>query len=180
MTGAFNSALAETDIPDQKKIDTAMTLLGQKDLDNLVCIYCKAAATTWDHLHNTTRDGNFTGYGHQVRNLVPSCGPCNSKKGKKDWRIFVRAECGRRANALIETLEKYSKPVERAAYPTSEIRKISKKKMERYDNLLKAVLQIMGEADELATEIRADIAADKKRRRDRKGKKKSAPVKLRK
>ena len=31
----------------------------------------------------------FSGYGHRIGNLLPCCKPCNSKKGNKEWRLFL-------------------------------------------------------------------------------------------
>jgi hypothetical protein len=35
------------------------------------------------------RDKKFSGYGHRVGNLLPCCKLSNSKKGNKDWRVFL-------------------------------------------------------------------------------------------
>lgn len=35
------------------------------------------------------KDGKFSGYGHQIGNLIPCCKDCNSKKGNRDWKEFL-------------------------------------------------------------------------------------------
>ncbi|GEP57208.1 hypothetical protein RSO01_43740 [Reyranella soli] len=57
--------------------------------DAITCIYCGAAATDWDHLRPLVRKKRPTGYINEVRNLVPSCGPCNQSKSGSDWRRWM-------------------------------------------------------------------------------------------
>jgi len=52
-------------------------------------VYCGAAATDWDHLRPLVRGKRPTGYVNEVRNLVPSCGPCNQSKSGSDWRRWI-------------------------------------------------------------------------------------------
>lgn len=88
---AFASALAPYDHYDEKRVTEAMNLLGQTDMNDLRCVYSNSAAETWDHLVGLVKDSQLNGYGHQIGNLVPSCRACNSSKGNKDWREFLRS-----------------------------------------------------------------------------------------
>ncbi len=58
-------------------------------LDDLHCVYCGAATTDWDHLRPLVKNKRPTGYVSEIRNLVPSCGPCNQSKGASDWRAWM-------------------------------------------------------------------------------------------
>jgi 5-methylcytosine-specific restriction endonuclease McrA len=57
--------------------------------DDLHCAYCGAATTDWDHLRPLVKKKRPTGYISEIRNLVPSCGPCNQSKGASDWRTWM-------------------------------------------------------------------------------------------
>ena len=89
---AFASALAPHDPYDEDRIAEALRLLGQNPASDLTCVYCDREAETWDHLVGLVKDSNLYGYGHQVGNLVPCCKHCNSKKGNKDWRQFIKEQ----------------------------------------------------------------------------------------
>lgn len=124
---AFASALAPCDDYDEKRVTEAMALLGQKDLNDLRCVYCDSVAETWDHLVGLVKDSELNGYGHQIGNLVPCCGDYNSSKGNKDWREFLRlrvtdlVELKRVEQALETYLLKYATEVDlgrvQAKYP---------------------------------------------------------------
>ncbi len=86
---AFASALSVADTYDENKIDNALMLLGQNPNQDLTCVYCDRPAETWDHIMAVVKDGKFSGYGHQIGNLIPCCKNCNSKKGNRDWKSFL-------------------------------------------------------------------------------------------
>lgn len=86
---AFASALAPSDEYDKNKVEVALNALGQKNLNQLACVYCKEVAQTWDHLENLVKNGKLNGFGHQIGNLVPCCRDCNSRKGGRPFRDFV-------------------------------------------------------------------------------------------
>jgi 5-methylcytosine-specific restriction endonuclease McrA len=86
---AFAASIAPSDSYDEDRVRTALIALGQNPDADLVCAYCGAEAETWDHVHATVRDKKFSGYGHRIGNLLPCCKPCNSKKGNKEWRVFL-------------------------------------------------------------------------------------------
>ena len=87
---AFAAAIAPHDDFDDKRIREALALLGQDPDAVILCAYCGAEAETWDHVHATVLKSGFSGHGHRLGNLLPCCKPCNSKKGNKDWREFLK------------------------------------------------------------------------------------------
>jgi len=86
---AFASALSVSDTYNEEKIDTALLILGQDPNKDLQCAYCNKPAETWDHIMAIVKDGKFSGYGHQIGNLIPCCKDCNSKKGNRNWKDFL-------------------------------------------------------------------------------------------
>jgi len=152
---AFASALAPCDEYDENRVAEAMALLGQTDLDDLRCVYCDSAAETWDHLVGLVKDSKLNGYGHQIGNLVPCCRDCNSSKGNKDWREFLRSRIEnlaefRRIEQAIETyLLKYATEVNlgraQNKYP---------EEWHRYNEIKSQIIELMAEADGLAAQLR--------------------------
>ena len=106
---AFASALSVADTYDEFKIDKALRLLGQDPNEDLLCVYCGQPAETWDHIIAVVKGGKFSGYGHQVGNLIPCCKDCNSKKGNRDWKTFLIAKRPDEATTpnLINKIEAY-------------------------------------------------------------------------
>jgi len=86
---SFACAVSVADIYDEAKLDEALKLLGQSPKKDLRCVYCNKPAETWDHLIALVHAGEFSGFGHQINNLVPCCKKCNSAKGNKSWLDFV-------------------------------------------------------------------------------------------
>lgn len=152
---AFASALGPCDEYDELKIETALTALGQDDLNHLTCVYCGRPAQTWDHLENLVKAGRFNGYGHQIGNLVPSCRECNSEKGGKSFRAFVAADTRlaevERA-ALIRRLENHlalAKPIE-----PEELDPGRQEVLSKFLAVQAQIVQLMEEADKYATLLR--------------------------
>lgn len=86
---AFASAQSISDTYDEEKVNFAIRLLGQDPDKDLFCVYCEEPAETWDHIRAVVEKGEFSGHGHTISNLLPCCKNCNSKKGNKDWRVFI-------------------------------------------------------------------------------------------
>jgi endonuclease I len=86
---AFASAQSISDTYDEEKVNCAIRLLGQDPDNDLLCVYCDKPAETWDHIKAVVENGEFSGHGHTISNLLPCCKNCNSKKANKDWRIFI-------------------------------------------------------------------------------------------
>ena len=87
---AFASALSIADDYDEEKINIAIRILGQNPNVDLLCAYCDNAAETWDHIKAVVNKKAFSGHGHQVNNLIPCCKSCNSAKGNKDWKVYLK------------------------------------------------------------------------------------------
>ncbi len=45
------------------------------------CAYCGARSSDLDHFFALVKNNRPSGYFHNARNLVPSCGTCNQSKG---------------------------------------------------------------------------------------------------
>lgn len=152
---AFASAIAPIDIYDEIRTKDALSYLGQNPNGNLQCIYCQEKAQTWDHLIGLVKNNELRGYGHQLGNLVPCCKECNSKKGGKDYKIFIN-ECDKIENKqeLIELLSLYQKKF------TFEINFNNLKSLEEYkkfDSIKKEIFDLMEKADLLAKNIRKKL-----------------------
>lgn len=87
---AFASALSIADNFDEELINTALNILGQDQDGDLLCAYCGKSAETWDHIKAVVNKSSFSGHGHQINNLIPSCKDCNSAKGNKEWNVFLQ------------------------------------------------------------------------------------------
>jgi hypothetical protein len=72
---------------DEQKAE-ALAKLGMT-IENLSCVYCGSPTTDWDHLRPLVRNSRPTGYISEIKNLVPSCGPCNQSKGASDWKAWM-------------------------------------------------------------------------------------------
>lgn len=132
-----------------------MSVLGQNDLDHLVCVYCSAAAETWDHLVGLVKDSELNGYGHQIGNLVPCCRNCNSLKGNRNWRDFV--------HSTIADKEKRQQLERRLTLYVNEfaveidlqrVRTECPAEWQRYIEIKQQVVNLMAEADSLAARLR--------------------------
>ena len=148
---AFAAAVASCDPFDDEVVRKALDVLGQNPDEDLCCAYCGAPAETWDHIHATVKDKKFSGFGHRLGNLLPCCKPCNSKKGNKDWRAFLRSL-------------PFADPVlkEREGRIESFIRQYGKTdaipnhvpEYELLQELRRRVLELFSEADKLASIVR--------------------------
>jgi len=88
ITNSFVQAIVPNVEPGVEEIDEALAILGMTRL-TMECIYCGSKATDWDHLRPFVSGKKPTGYINDIRNMVPSCGPCNQSKIGADWRIWI-------------------------------------------------------------------------------------------
>ena len=88
VTNGFVQAIIPSVEPAVEEVGEALYQLGMT-LDTIECIYCGGRATDWDHLRPLVRGKRPTGYINEIRNLVPSCGPCNQSKSGSDWRRWM-------------------------------------------------------------------------------------------
>jgi hypothetical protein len=86
---AFAAAIAAADTYDEGRVRRMLELLDQNPDEPLLCTYCAAPATSWDHLESIVRQQRYNPPGHVLGNLVPCCSRCNSQKGNQSWRDFV-------------------------------------------------------------------------------------------
>lgn len=152
---AFASSIAPCDSYSDERTRVAMSKLGQDPDAALSCVYCGREAETWDHVFATVEEGEFSGAGHRLGNLLPCCKPCNSKKGNKNWSAYIDAlglpaeEAERRkriiAAYLAEYFQKDALPADRPEY-------------RQLLDLRDRIIQIMRDADVLAKAIREKTA----------------------
>lgn len=103
---AFASALSIADEYDDEKVSPALTILGQDPNADLLCAYCDKYAETWDHVKAIVSETAFSGHGHQINNLLPCCKDCNSAKGNRDWKQFLKIK-GLDTELRITRIENY-------------------------------------------------------------------------
>ncbi len=151
---AFASAIAPAEVIMGSRLGEALKVLGQNPEGDLVCVYCDRPAETWDHLVALVQAGEMSGYGHTLSNLVPACRDCNSRRGNKEWRSWLR---GSRADceARISRIESYVQFSGSAMRSTEDLKRVAPQQMERYAAIRHQVLDLLREADKLANEIRA-------------------------
>jgi hypothetical protein len=88
ITNSFVQAIIPTVSYSEEQRAEALAKLGMT-IESLSCVYCGSPTTDWDHLRPLVRNSRPTGYISEIRNLVPSCGPCNQSKGAADWKAWM-------------------------------------------------------------------------------------------
>ena len=88
VTNAFVQSIIPSIKPSNAEISEALHILGMS-ADDYRCVYCGAPATEWDHLRPLVEKKRPTGFINEIRNAVPSCGPCNQSKNGADWRQWI-------------------------------------------------------------------------------------------
>lgn len=91
ITNSFVQAILPSVEPTEAEKSEALSILGMTP-ENMWCAYCGGPATDSDHLRPLVRNKRPTGYINEIRNLVPSCGPCNQSKGGADWRKWMQGD----------------------------------------------------------------------------------------
>jgi len=151
---AFASALAPYDEYDEAKANEAITLLGQNPEGDITCFYCGKEMSTWDHIHAIVKDTDFSGYGHQIRNLVPSCRDCNSKKGNEEVDTFIDNRDIISDKELKKRIIKdYTAPLAKSLN-SNGLREKYPVEMREYDRIKKEIFDLIDRADEVANIIR--------------------------
>lgn len=89
VANGFVQAIIPSVEPTSEEVDEALAQLGMT-LGTIKCIYCGDRATDWDHLRPLVSGKRPTGYINEIRNLVPSCGPCNQSKSGSNWRDWMK------------------------------------------------------------------------------------------
>jgi hypothetical protein len=91
ITNSFVQAIIPTVSYSEEQRAEALAKLGMT-MEKLSCIYCGSPTTDWDHLRPLVRKSRPTGYISEIKNLVPSCGPCNQSKGAAAWKAWMMGE----------------------------------------------------------------------------------------
>ncbi|NIY77926.1 HNH endonuclease [Celeribacter sp. HF31] len=156
-SNAFASALAPFDEYSESTVNSSITDLGQNPEDELTCVYCDAPAATWDHVFNRVIAGEFSGYGHRIRNLVPSCRTCNERKGKKNWRDFIIHEGRPNLENRIARMEKFLSADEARPTTMDDIRNAAQPELDRFLEIRSEVFRLLEEADAVAKSIRQKL-----------------------
>jgi len=154
---AFASAIAVNDVYDDDLITQAIHDLGQDPDGDLQCAYCDARpAETWDHVNGLVLNSRYSGYGHTIGNLLPCCKECNSRKGNRNWKIFLRNEI--KDNVLfarkVDQLESYFENHHIPQFSQESIAELMPEEMQAYNEIHQQVLVLMKRADDLAKKIR--------------------------
>ncbi|OBQ65276.1 HNH endonuclease [Mesorhizobium loti] len=158
---AFASALAPFDEYSPEAAAEAIRDLGQDPEEDLVCAYCGQPAATWDHVFNRVIGGEFSGHGHRVRNLVPSCRTCNERKGQKSWREWLRVLAPSDEEARVVNFERFLSKAAIAPFTFDDMKHQAHDELTRYLEIRAEVFRLMKEADDLASIIRSRASAPK-------------------
>jgi hypothetical protein len=155
---AFASALAPFDKYDEHKVNEALEFLGQEPDRDLQCVYCNKDATGWDHLVGLVKDKKLRGFGHQIGNLVPCCGVCNSKKGSKRFDEFITyySEMTKNKDELIAVLIEYQNKFAKEIN-LKYLEEKNPSDFAQYVQTKEKIFNLMKEADDLADKLRDDI-----------------------
>ena len=152
---AFASAIAPNDVYNDKIMDEAIRILGQNPAKDLSCVYCGELAETWDHVFGLVKNYKFSGYGHVIGNLLPCCKECNSEKGNRDWKDFIRTKLDfdSRSKIISQYLSKYL-PV---MIDYDRIQRICPDEISNLENIKNKIFRLMEEADGIAVKVREKI-----------------------
>ena len=153
---AFASALSIADKYDEVKVDKAISILGQNPDSDLFCAYCDKPAETWDHVKAIVVKTTFSGYGHQINNLIPCCKNCNSAKGNKDWIEYLRFK-RLDTKERIDRIESY---INNNFLDTKNLLQTEefKEDLKAFNEIKDQVFELFKMADELAKSIRGKIS----------------------
>jgi len=154
---AFASAIAPNDSYDIKTVKEAVSLLGQDPEKDLFCVYCGKSAETWDHIFGLVKDLRFSGYGHVIGNLLPSCKKCNSEKGNRDWESFIEKKNGGKAASKVKMIKQYFEKYLPKKFDYDEIKEVCPDEIKRLDSIKSKVMDLLKEADSFAEKIRIKV-----------------------
>jgi hypothetical protein len=89
ITNVFVQAIIPSKEPSLDEEAEALLILGMTPKTER-CVYCGDPATDWDHLRSYVRKKEPSGYVNDIRNIVPSCGPCNQSKSGSEWKLWIQ------------------------------------------------------------------------------------------
>jgi hypothetical protein len=154
---AFASAIAINDEYNDAEIRQAILDLGQDPDQDLRCAYCDdKPAETWDHVTGLVQHSQYSGFGHTLGNLLPCCKDCNSRKGNRDWKVYLRAITSNDENywRKVAQLECYFSKYQKPCLSQADIAALMPDEMQAYNDIHQQVLELMKHADALAQKIR--------------------------
>lgn len=158
---AFAAALSAADVYDEQRIDSALRILGQDPDGDLTCVYCDKPAETWDHIASTVSNGEFSGIGHQIGNLVPCCKACNSSKGSKSWQTYISSRTLSEETKQQKT-EMISRYIQQNVLNTKQvIEQTSSKELADLTAMKQQMYSLMKQADLLAEVVRQRVRASR-------------------
>lgn len=91
ITNSFVQAIVPSIEPSELELSEALKIL-EIDPLKMTCAYCGRPSTDWDHLRPLVRNKRPTGFINEIRNLVPSSGPCNQSKSGADWHKWINSD----------------------------------------------------------------------------------------
>lgn len=125
--------------------------------DGLRCAYCSDPATEWDHFHPLIKDKKPSGYVTEIFNLVPCCRNCNSSKGNREWKEWMkdstpaksplgRGKDPKLIEANIDKLQEYDNNFDKRFIDWSNVDGFEKY-WENYNEICKAIDKAQDQAD---------------------------------
>lgn len=90
LTNSFVNGVIPVINPTEEQVNDALAALGMEN--GIKCAYCGGRYTEWDHFHPLVVDKKPSGHISEINNLVPCCSVCNSSKGNKDWKVFMKGK----------------------------------------------------------------------------------------
>lgn len=163
ITNAFVNSIVPVVVPTIQEIDEALAILGM-DPSDVRCAYCGDKSSEWDHLRPLVINRRPTGYISEIANLVPACGKCNQSKGNKPWREWMQGKArhsptGRGLGDVMVRIEKLARYEEWKSPTVIHFDKfIGRERWEHYWALCEAVIEELRQCQEVANEIRQQIA----------------------
>ena len=161
INNAFASALSVADNFVIEDVNKKIKLLKQDPEKDLFCVYCEQPASTWDHIDAIIKDGEFSGYGHQLNNLVPCCKDCNSSKGNKNWLLFLKNKNPKNVQKKISLIKSYI-----GSSPINIKKKLNSKALKdeyiKYMEIKDKVIKLLEKADKQAEVIREKLKSNSK------------------
>jgi hypothetical protein len=162
ITNSFVQAIIPTVSYSEEQRAEALAKLGMT-IENLSCVYCGSPTTDWDHLRPLVRNSRPTGYISEIKNLVPSCGPCNQSKGAADWKAWMTGKARgspttRGVGNVVDRVSCIEKFVSWGNISPMQFEDMVPREMWRdYWDQLSAVTNAMRAAQEKATLVRLHI-----------------------
>ncbi len=162
VTNGFVQAIIPSIEPTAKEEEDALAQLGMTP-QTRECIYCGSDATDWDHLRPLVRDKRPTGYINEIRNMVPSCGPCNQSKSGADWRKWMEGNARgspktKNVGDLDQRIARIEKFVAWGKVERLELETFAEpEQWDAYWQRLTVIVEAMHEAQKYAEKVQAPI-----------------------